>query len=296
MYLFALSVGYHKTGSIVKLARLVFLVFALTCPAGISPCRLCRVSPPRTGLPVISAEGVAVFIHPVKQLVVQRVADIRIRRIVYQVFALIRIGVKIIQLVVGKQVYYQLHVVLHQTPHKLKTAVMVVVKLKSAELDKKTVVSGGVFVVSGAQDAAALKLLRYRKSEILHDRRADIDMRYRLTAVYLAVQTVGRAYDKGDTSHIVICRRTLGKKTVTAEQIAMVGGVHYRRLIRRGVHDLADKAVNIRIAPEEVLVLYFEFVTVGTGLLRRPYLLMYRLSLKGIVNRRRLGKFISRIH
>jgi len=159
-----------------------------------------------------------------------------------------------------------------------------VVNLKSAEFDEEGIVGGSVCVVSGAENAAALKLRGDGKTEIFHDGGADVDVGNGLTVVDSAGKSAGHAHDKGDARHIVICGGTLGKETVTAEKIAVVGGVHNGGVGGRGVNDLAYKTVGVGVAAEIVFVFDLEFLAVGVGLLRRPYLLVYRLALKRVVN------------
>ena len=70
----SLGMVHNKAVDVVELAGFVFLILALTGKSAISPMRSGGVLAPRAIVPIITAEGVALFAHTVKDRIVQTVA------------------------------------------------------------------------------------------------------------------------------------------------------------------------------------------------------------------------------
>ena len=173
----SLGMVHNKAVDVVELAGFVFLILALTGKSAISPMRSGGVLAPRAIVPIITAEGVALFAHSVKDRIVQAVTLGGVLLRIDEIVELVWVFFKIIEFVIGKQVDRKLVSAVSHRTHRLESAVMIVVLLEASELVEYKLGHLGIRVAAGIKNALALKNLRDGQTKEIHNGWADADVR-----------------------------------------------------------------------------------------------------------------------
>ena len=173
----SLGMIHYKAVDVVELAGFVFLILALTGESTVSPMRSGGVLAPRAIVPIITAEGVALFAHSVKDRIVQAVAVCGVLFGIDKVVELIRIFFKIIEFVIGKKVDRKLVSAVGYGTHRLESTVVIVVLLEAGKLVEYKLGHLGIRVAAGIKNALALKNLRDGQTEEIHYRGTSADVR-----------------------------------------------------------------------------------------------------------------------
>ena len=173
----SLGMIHYKAIDKVKLAGFIFLVLTLTGESAVSPMRCGSILAPGAVVPVISAEGVALLAHTVKDRIVQAVALGGVLFGIDEIVELVRILFKIIEFVIGKQIDRKLVSAVGYCTHRLESTVVIVVLLESGELIEYKLGHLGIRVAAGIKNALALKNLRDGQTEEIHNGGADADVR-----------------------------------------------------------------------------------------------------------------------
>ena len=207
----SLGVIHNEAVDEVELAGFVFLVLALTGESAVSPMRCGGILAPRAVVPIITAEGVALLAHTVKDRIVQAVALCGVLFGIDEVGQLIRIFLEIVKFIIGEKIDSKLISAVGYGAHRLESAIVIVVLLEAGELVEYKFGRLGIRVAAGIKDALALKNLRDGQTEEIHYRGTYADVRNGVLGVDRAALALGVTDDEGNARNVIIWRRTLGK-------------------------------------------------------------------------------------